>query len=183
MAATFNVAWDFGGTANTPGTVEASLTNLRFNNEDTNDQDTASPITIPTGGTAYSYWKQIYLHCTGAPSSYVNNVKIYTDGTLGWTGCTVKSANDTLTHNSASDAGYDPGQAAVMTDHDTVATTTSFFTYNSGSPKSVTISEASSQIDATNEYTDYVCLQLEVTSSATQGTQATETITWQYDEV
>ena len=183
MAATFNVAWDFGGTANTPGTVEASLTNLRFNNEDTNDQDTASPITIPTAGTAYSFWKQIYLHCTGAPSVQVDNVQVYTDGTLGWTGCTVVSADDTLTHNSGSDAGYDPGQAAVLTTHDTVTAVTDFFTYNSGSTQAIAISESGSVIDAVDEYTNYLALSLQVTSSATQGTQATETITWQYDEI
>ena len=183
MVAAFQTEWDFGGTANTPGTVETVLTNLRFNNEDTNDQDAASPITIPTGADVYSFWKQIYLACrTTAPDNYVNNVKIYTDGTLGWTDCIVNVADDVLTHNTGSDAGYDPGQALVMTTHDTVTAETSLFTYTLGAARSVTISEASTQIDAIGEFTDYVCLNLAVGNTAVQGTQATETITWQYDE-
>lgn len=183
MAAVFNTAWDFGGSVNSPGTVEADVgANLRFNNEDTNDQDTASPITI-TGSTVFSFWKQIYLHCTTAPDTKVDTVKIYTDGTLAWNDCVVVAAVDVLTHNSASDAGYDPGQALVLTVHDTVASTGSLFAFTSGSAKTVTISETSSQIDAQDEYTDYIALSLEVGTSAVQGTQATETVTWQYDEV
>jgi len=183
MTAAFDVSWDFGGTANSPGTVEEVLTNLRFNNEDTNDQDTASPVTVPTSGTNYSFWKQIYLDCTTAPDTQVNNVKIYTDGTLGWTGSTVVVGDDTLTHNSGSDAGYDPGQALVMTTHDTVTATTDLFSFTSGSSRTVTISEAGSIINATGEFTDYVCLGEELSTSGTEGTEATETITFQYDEI
>lgn len=187
MAAVFNVAWDFGGTANTPGSVEQDVGgNLRFNNEDTNDQDTASPITI-TGSTVFSFWKQIYLHCTTAPDTKVDTVKIYTDGTLNasgdWNDCVVVTSDEVLTHNSGSDAGYDPGQALVLTVHDAVTNTTSLFSFTSGGPKTVTISETSTQIDAQDEYTDYIALSLEVGTSAVQGTQATEVITWQYDEV
>jgi len=184
MVATFDVVWDFGGTANTPGTVAQTLTNLRFNNEDTNDQDTASPITITPSTTIYSFWKHVYLKCTAGPSVQINNVKVYTDGTLGWTGCTVKVGDDVCARNSTpSYAGYDPGLASVLTTHDTIATTTSLFTYTSGSARSVTISESGSIINATNETTDYVVLQLEVTDTASPGTAATETITFSYDEI
>lgn len=187
MVATFNVAWDFGGTANTPGTTDTTITNLRFNNEDTNDQDTASPITITPSTTIYSFWKHIYLKCSGAPSLQCNNFKIYTDGSLAWTGCTVKVGDDACTrsHNGGSPlyAGYDPGTASVLTAHDTIATTTSLFTYTSGSARTVTCSESGNLVNATNETTDYVVLQLEVTDTASPGTTATETITFSYDEI
>ena len=184
MVAAFQTEWDFGGTANTPGTVETVLTNLRFNNEDTNDQDAASPVTIPTGADVFSFWKQIYLACrTTAPDNLINNVKIWTDASgLAWTGCTVNVQDDVLAHSTAGDAGYDPGQALVMTTHDTVTSVTDLFTYVTATPRAVTISETTSQIDAIGEFTDYVCLSLTVSSSAVQGTQATETITWRYDE-
>ncbi len=185
MVAAFQTEWDFGGTANSPGSVEQNVgANLRFNNEDTNDQDTASPVTIPSGADVFSFWKQIYLACrTTAPDTKVDNVKIYTDATLGWTDCIVNVGNDVLTHNTGSDAGYDPGQALVMTTHDTVSAETDFFTFTSGAPRTVTISETSTQIDAIGEFTDYVCLNLQVGNTAVQGTQAAETVTWQYDEI
>ena len=183
MVASFDTVYDNGGSVNSPASSTA-FTNLRFNNEDTNDQDLLSPVTIPAAGTNYSFWKHIYLKCTVAPATQVNNVKIYTDGTLGWTGCTVKVGDDVCTKNSGSSAGYDPAVAAVvLTDHDTITTSTSLFTYTSGSPRTVTISEAGSIINATTETTDYVVLDTEVGTSAVSGLQATETATFQYDEI
>jgi len=183
MVAVFDVVWDFGGTANTPGTTGTVVTNLRFNNEDTNDQDALSPINIPSGADVYSFWKQIYLKCTTAPDTQVDNVRIYTDASLAWTGCTVNVGDGTQTKTSALSTGYDPGQAAVLTTHDTVSAVTSLFTYTSGAPRTVSVSETSNIIDAINETSDYVCLSLTVSNTAVSGTQATETITWLYDEI
>lgn len=184
MAATFDVTYDNGGSDNSPG-ASAAVTNLRFNAEDTNDQDTASPIVIPGAGTEYSYWKQIYLKCTQAPDTQVDNVKVYTDGALGWgTGVAVKVGDGNQTKNSGSSAGYDVANAQeVMTNHTHVSASTDLFTYTSGSPRSVNISESGSIINALNETTDYLVLQAEVQSTATQGTKATETATYQWDEI
>ena len=187
MVATFNVVWDYGGTANTPGTTAETLTNCRFNAEDTNDQDTASPLTIVASTVVFSYLKHLYLKCSGAPSVQVDNVKLYTDGSLAWTGCFVYVANDTCTKNSGSSAGYFPavtvGQATMITNHDTVTARTSLFTYTSGSAKTMAISESGSIINATNETTNYAVLQMTVEDTASPGTQATETVTWSYDEI
>lgn len=188
MVATFNVVWDYGGSANTPGTTAETLTNLRFNKEDTNDQDTASPLTITASTTIYSYLKHIYLKCSGAPSLQVDTVKFYTDGASGLgTGVAVYSADDTCTKNSGSSAGYFPavtvGQATMVTNHDTVTAVTSIFTYTSGAAKTVAISESGSIINATNETTNYVILQLTVLDTASPGTTATETCTFSYDEI
>ena len=183
MVAVFDVVWDFAGTVNTPGTTEETLTNLRFQAEDTNDQDTAAPVVIVTASTEFAFWKHIYLDNTTAPDTQVDNVRIHTDGTLGWTGCVVRSGDGTQTKTSVSDAGYDPGQALVLTTHDTISALTDFFTFTSGAPRTVSISEAGNIINAINEKCDYVVLQLEVTDTAVPGVQATETITWLYDEI
>jgi len=183
MVAVFDVVWDFGGTANSPGTTEQVVTNLRFNNEDTNDQDTASPVVIPGAGDVYSFWKHIYLDATTAPDTEVNNVRIHADGSLAWVNVVLEVGDGTQTKNSGSDAGYDPGQALVLTTHDTVSTVTDFFTFTSGAPRTVSISEAGSVINAINEKCDYVVLSLEVSSTATPGTKPTELITWLYDEI
>lgn len=184
MVATLEVDFDKGGVVNAPGTPDHNITNLRFNNEDTNDQDFASPITIPAGADVFSFWKHIFLHCTVAPSVLINNMKIYTDGTLGFTAVTINVGDGTQTKNSGSSAGYDPGQALTLTIHDTIAAFTDFFTFTSGAPRTVSISEASNQIDAIGELTDYIILSMTVPNIAIQGIQSpAETSTWEWDEV
>jgi len=190
MAATMNVVWDYGGAVNAPGTTLEAVSNLRFNAEDTNDQDLLSPL-IKTGGTVYSYVKHVYMYCSVAPDTQISAMEVYTDGTLGWTGITVNVGDGTQdrTYNAASPtyAGYDPavgiGQA-IMTDHDTVAAQTSLFTYNSGSPRSVQINETSNIINAVNETTCYLVLQAVLSGSESSGLQApAETITFSWSEI
>lgn len=184
MVAVFDTIYDNLGTDNAPG-ASSIYSNLRFNAEDTNDQDQASPIIIPTSGTVFSYWKQVYIRCATAPDTQVNNLKIYTDGTLGWgTGTTVQIGDGTQIKNSASSAGYDVATAQEdMTNHTDVTTKTSLFTFTSGSPRNVSISESGTIINAINETSDYLVLQQDVESTASTGIKPAETVTWQYDEI
>lgn len=184
MVAIFLVKLDLTGTDNTPGS-NVTVTNLRFNAEDTNDQDLASPIVIPGAGTEYSYIKHVYLECTTAPDTQVDAVKLYTDNALGWgTGSTVYIGDGVQTKNSGSDAGYDVADAQeVITTHTHVAAKTDLFSFSSGTPRTMTISEAGSIINAIGEFTDYAVMNLEVASTASAGTKTAETVTWQYDEV
>jgi len=184
MVAIFDVVRNFGGTDNAPASEEV-VANLRFNAEDTNDQDLASPIVIPGAGTEYSYIKHLFLKCTTAPDTQVDNVKLYSDTALGWgTGVTVFIGDGVQTKNSGSSAGYDVADAQeVITNHTHVAAKTDLFSFSLGTPRNMTISEAGAIIDAINETTDYAVLSLEVASTAVAGTKAAETITWQYDEV
>ncbi len=186
MVAVMAIQWDFGGSDNSPGTTGTTITNLRFNAEDTNDQDTASPLIIPASeGLIYSYWKQIYMKATTGPDTQVDAVELYTDGTLGWGTEVVVNVGDELpVHNSAATTGYDVANAQeTMTNHTDITAVTSLFTFILDTAKSITISETSSQIDATNETTNYVVLQTTIDDGSTQGTKATETVTWQYDEI
>ena len=184
--AVFDVAWDFGGTDNSPGTEATAITNLRFNAEDTNDQDLASPLIIPSSpGLVYSYWKQLYLECTTAPVTQVNAVELYSDGTLGWgTEVLVNVGNEMPVHKAADTTGYDVANAQeTMTNHTDVSAVTSLFTFTNGSAKSITIGEAGSIINAQFETTHYVVFQCTIDDDATPGTKSTELITWQYDEI
>jgi len=184
MVATMIVRYDSAGSDNNPGS-SATVTKTRHNAEDTNDQDLASPLIIPPSGTIFSFWKQIYLECSVAPDTQIDNVKIYSDGTLGWgTGVVVQVGDGTQVKTSVSDAGYDVATAQEdMTNHTDVSAKTSLFTFNSGSPRDVTISEAGGIIDAINKTSDYLVLQTDVASTAVPGVKPTETITWQYDEI
>jgi hypothetical protein len=194
MAATMSVYYDWGGTDDTPANetdVDAlGPPCIRFKTNDDATIDTNNPIPIPAAGTNYSYWKQIYLYCDVAPSSYINNIKFYTDGGGFGTGIAVKVGDETPTKNSGSDGGYEvatgtPGSTGdeMVAAHADLTGSTDVFTYTSGAPKTVSISEGSSQIDFAGETSDYVILQMEVGSTASPGNLTDETFTFKYDEV
>ena len=184
MVAVMDTRYDSLGSDNLPG-QEETITNSRFNAEDTNDQDLLSPLTIPSSGTIFSFWKQSYMRCTTAPDTQVDNVQIFSDGALGWgTGVIVQIGDETPLHSSVVTTGYDLADAQeIMTNHTDITAETSLFDFTSISAKSISISETSSIIDAVNETTNYIVLQLDVESTASPGTKPIETITWQYDEI
>lgn len=191
MVATFNVMLDFGGSDNSPGTSTNTDAlgppNIRFKRADNATIDTNNPCIVPTSGTSYSRWKQIYLKCTGAPNTQCDNFKIYTDGAGFGTGITVNVADANPVHNSGATTGYDVSdtddQAMASGGHTDVTTVTDLFTYTSGSPRTVTCGETGSKIDATNETTNYLVLQMETISTASPGDLTNETISYQYDEI
>lgn len=196
MALTMLVNTCWGGSDGSPGTDDQDITsaNLRFKWIDNNTQDANNKIQIPGAGTVYSKWKHVYLRCSARPGSEMaNNVKFYSDGSNPWTGVDIYAGDTLATHTSASNAGYevdDTSTDATGTDMDTgtpnhtgVTGQTSVFSLTSGSPLDVTIGEASSQIDAVNEVTNFVILQMQVTSSASPASPlAGETLTFSYDE-
>ena len=193
MAAVFNVIFDFGGTDNTPGTEQnidgLGPPNVRFKTADDATIDLINPIPIPAAGTNYSYWKQVYLKCATAPDTQVDNIKFYTDGTGFGTGIVTNIGDELPVKNSGADTGYDVATGTsgttgdIMTDHTDITAVTDVFSYTSGSPKTITISEASSVIDAINETTNYIVLQMAVGTTASPGDLANETFTFQYDEI
>ena len=195
MVAAFSVYYDFAGTDGSPGTeqdVDAlGPPTLRFKTNDNATIDSNDPVPIPSSGTNYSYWKQVYLFCDTAPDTQVDNVKFYTDGSGFGTGITLNVGDQFPTKNSASNAGYEVATGTsgttgdeVTAEHADISSVTSAFSYTSGSPLSgPTISEDSSIIDAVSETTNYLVFQLAVTSSASPGNKSNETLTFQYDEI
>lgn len=194
MVAVMDVYYDWGGSdgspANETDTDALGPPRMRFKTADNATIDTNNPIPIPAAGTKYSYWKQIYLHCGAAPSTKVDNVKFYTDGGGFGTGITVKVGDETPTKTNALNTGYEvatgtPGDTGdeMVAAHALLTGSTDVFTYTSGSPKSVDISEAGSIIDVIGETTDYLVLQMEVGSTASPGNLTDETFTYRYDEV
>lgn len=194
MAAVFNIYFDFGGVDGAPGTQQNvdSLTpvNIRFKTADDATIDTNNPIPIPTSGTKYSYWKQIYMKCATAPSTKVDNVKFYTDGSNFGTGITTKVGIQMPVKNSGASTGYEdatgtPGDSGneMTASHTGISSSADVFSYTSASPKSVTISETPAQIDAIGETTNYLVFQMEVIQTASSGDLANETWTYKYDEI
>lgn len=193
MVATVEVFYDFGGTNGSPATQQdtsALSPNLRFKTADNATIDNINPIPIPTSGTNRSFWKSVYMEVTGGSFTQIDNVKFYTDGSGFGTGITTNVGDELPTKNSGSNAGYEVATGVVGTsgdelvaDHSVITAKTSAFTFTSGSPKTVSISESGGLIDATGESTNYLVFQMDVGTSATAGNLADETFTYQYDEI
>ena len=189
MVADISVFTDFGGIVDAPGTKQDTdplgPPNARFKYADNNTIDLNDPIPIPSAGTNRSRWKHMYIKATTAPDTQIDNLKIFTDGTGFGVGITAVVGTETPPNTLLSDAGYDVSDVAdeVMTNHADITASTDFFLATSGAPKTVTISEAGAVIDAINEESNYVVIQMEVISTATPGDLADETITFEYDEI
>ena len=189
MVATLLVYTDFGGIVDAPATKQnadaSGPPQLRFKYADNNTIDTADPLPIPPTGTTRSRWKHIYLKVSLPPDTQINNMKVYTDGVGFGTGITVLSGNETPINTLAGDGGYDPSDVAdeVLTNHVDITATTNFFTYTSGSPKTISISEVGNILNAIDQETDYLVLQMEVINTASPGDLVNETITYEYDEI
>ena len=187
MVATLEWDYNNAGAVNAPAADIHTVANYRFNEIDDNAQDLTEPVTIPSAGTKHSFWKHFFIHCTVAPDTQIDNLNFFSDGTLGWGGgVTLWIGDGTQTKTAASDAGYDPAVGLNnLTVHDTITTKTDVFaTYtSSGSGRAVSISEASSIIDAVGEHSDYMVMNIELTTSATPGTKPVETLTLEYDEI
>lgn len=191
MVATFNVMLDTGGTDTSPGsstnTDPLGPPNMRFKYADDALVDSNDPIPIPAAGTKYSRWKSLYLKCTSPPNTQVNNVKFYTDGGAFGTGITCRVGQQFPTKNSGSSSGYrvaTPVDTAILSNYAGISSVADAFTYTSGSPLTgPAITESGNIIDATNETTNYLIIQMEVISTASPGNLADETWTLQYDEI
>jgi len=177
MAATFDVEIDTGATP-----TMASLTNLRFNEADDNDQDTGNPCQIPGAGTDYSYWKHIYLRCTGGTFTQCDNFQYYSDGAAMDTGTLIKvSTNEVL-----NDSGYDQatGTDEMVANHTGVTSSADCNNYTSGGSKlAFSVVPGDDIIDTSGEETNYLVFQLEISSTASPGQMTSKTHTIQYDEI
>jgi len=133
---------------------------------------TQYPLVRPNDATTgRSFWKSFALVAETSAGG-LNNVKWYTDGTLGWTGCGVR-VGTTGTYVQATGTTGTSGTSSTIA-------TSAFSVHTSGAKLSVTNSYTSGTSGV--KFTDYVVMQCDVASGANPGTQTAETITWEYDE-
>jgi hypothetical protein len=169
MAATISVK-----ECNGAGPTATTITNCRYCTSDTYTPGTNYPMVKPAAGSNYSYWKHVYLNADDSPAGTINNIKWYCDGTIGWSGVVLKVG----AHDSYTQATGTEGTTGDVYSHVTLQDC-SATPYTSASPLSVagTISNPS-----TGKISDYVISQVTVSTSATAGTLAAETVTFRYDE-
>ena len=166
MAATISVKEVNGGA--TP--VATTITNLRFCTADDYNPGTDNPCVKPAAGSNYSFKKTIYLNADTSPSSIINNVKFYCDGTIGWTGVTIEGkVADSYTEPTGDEgtSGDDNGGTDISS-------------YTSASPLSLT---GSIENPNTGKISQYLELQAVISTGAVAGALAAETLTIRYDEV
>lgn len=156
---------------------------------------TTNPVVIPsTYIYQYSYWKAVCLQIAGSIGT-LTNFRHYSDGTLNtWTygtsGQVRRGARD-AGDQGCPDADYaQAGGTSGTTGYAIEDGTNGHWYYKSqttpvkdlnadlvGSPPVID----SSSITSAN-YTKHIVIQVRVDQSATQGVQATKTLTWMYDE-
>lgn len=173
MAATISIKELNGASSGTPSTV----TNVRLCTADAYNPGTANPLVKPSAGSNYSYWKSIYLNADTSPSGTINNIKWYTDGTIGWTGVTLK-AGVVNTYDQATGTEGTTGDEANA-GHAETPTMTDAATYTSASPLSLT---GSINNPSTGKISQILILQATVSTSAVAGALSAETATFAYDE-
>ncbi len=191
MVATATVmSWN-GGTDGSPtiASVPAGPPNVRFKDADSNTVDTSDPVVIE-GSAKYCFWKHIALQFTGTYTQ-VDNIRHYTDGTIGWTLGTTGEArrgNRDAGDHGVVDTAYEVADGL----YDIGVAVNGHSFYNGQTTKTVDLatdtSGAPALIDsaaytAPPDDTKAVVMQVLVDTDATAGDQADETFTWLYDEI
>lgn len=149
-----------GGTATdkTSGTI-------RFKNADDAAVDYNNPMVLPGAGSDWSFEKWVRFKVASGTYTQITNVKAYTDGTIGWSNVNLwwkaVAAYATPAEGTGS-AGY-----------------TAAGTYTSGSPLTL----GAGPFTGTGEKGDHLVMLCEVTSTATGGMLAAETLTIAWDEI
>ena len=197
MASTIKWYYDNGGSDNSPGAsndLSGGGTKLRFRTDDSGHTiDTANPIPIPTSGYNFSYWAHLYMEMTARTAETVNNMKFYTVGSAYGTGIILYLGSQDPVHTAAATTGYDlaTGTSGTTGDemitaankHTDLTTQADAISHTSGSPRTLTIGESGSVLDAVGETCNYLVFQVSCTTTASAGAKTAITLTGRYDEV
>lgn len=166
MAATVRIRSHHGIPDNGGDNVDGST--IRFKQAD-NDSGTANnPIPIPGAGSNFSWIKQLRFNAETTPDNTIDNLKFFSDGTNSF-------GTGVLMNVVASGAYTDP----TVQQDSALGGTSDAFSFNSGSPLSLT---GSINNPSTGAFGDFVVMQMEVQSTASQGNTPVEGFTFQYDE-
>jgi hypothetical protein len=170
------------GTGGSETETDITSSNTRASTSDAPTPGTSDPIPIPTAGTNYSFWVTTRLETTVAPSGTIDNLRWYSDGNSFGTGVTVSGADA----STGADAGYrqatgtqgSTGTQLTTGNHTGLdATPVDVTTLTSGSPRTL-----GGSTTTTERFGDHFVYQFAVGTSASAGTTAQNTFTFQYDE-
>ena len=136
--------------------------------DDATTAPASAPITIPAADTAYSYETWLRFKCTVAPDNQCTNFQVWSLGTAIQTGAAKITIN-----SDAVTAGVTPVNTVSS-----AGTRTDFVVSTAGAKIAV-----AGTLTSADDESEFVVVQLEVYSSATQGnvTQSNE-FNYSYDE-
>ena len=156
------------GAGETPTTKTSGT--IRFKAADDANVDLNDPIVRPGSGSEFSYEKALRLYIGGTgPTGSITSPRAFSDGSNGFgTGVTMESG------------GTGTYVQPVVTD--SPRATTNFFTYTSGSPLALDVTNTGPYTGTNTDIADYLYLQAEVASTASPGLTPSETLTMAYDE-
>jgi len=197
LVATVGVYQCNGGSDGASGNENEITASTRLQTKDQfAPTDTTYPIPIPTSGYKYSFWVHVYLKITGGTFTKINNVRFYSDGSIGWTfgtnGELRRGNRDSGDKGCPMDTEYD---VATGTDGDTGDSiedgANGHGYYNTQTVKTANVANDTEGSPATIDSTDHtgtgkckaVVVQVRVATNATQGEQTDETLTMKYDEI
>jgi hypothetical protein len=161
MAATVTIV-EKNGAGGTPTNKTADI--IRFKNGDDAAVNTGDPMVKPGAGSDYSYEKWLRANVAGTYTE-ITNIKAYMDGANGWTGVNLWA--------KAEAAFVQPAHATATAGY------TNAFSYTSGSPLDL----GAGPFTGTGEKGSHLVMMLEVTSAASGGVLAGETLTLAWDEI
>lgn len=147
-------------------TTDKTSGTIRFKNADNSTVDFNNPMVKPGSGSDWSFEKWLRLNVSGGTYSQITNITLYSDGSSGLgTGVNVWAR--------AVSSYATPAEGTTSTGY------ANLFTYTSGSPLSL----GAGPYTSTGEKGDHAVLLCEVTSAASGGLTASETITLAWDEI
>jgi len=178
------------------GPTKAAASSPRMHTDDIVTADNTYPIPIPAAGFNYSYWMSLALTITNIQAATVlNNHQVYMDGACGWALGTsgellvgVRDAGD----NGCPDASYEQAAGTQGTSGYDMADGANGHDYYLGQtpayePLDDYSSGATLEVDtqdlvAANSF-DHIVIQAKCDTDAVRGAQASEVVTFQYDEI
>jgi len=198
MVATVKVYQAYGGSDGSPSESEIT-TSTRLQTKDQFDPaDTTYPVPIPASAPPYKYshWIHVFLKITGGSFTKINNIRFYSDGSIGWyygsAGALLRGARDSSDQGVPMNTSYEKatGTDGVVGDAIDAAGNGHGY-YKTQTTPVVAVSTDTASVPATIDSTDHtltgrckaVVLQVKVDADATQGEQADETLTFLYDEI
>ena len=145
--------------------TESTVLGVMMRANDSAATDVANPITVPTGAPVYSYEKWLRFKCTAPPVTQVTNFKYWGPNSLPGTGLVLFAGT-----NATGVTPVTTASAVAVTQQDTNY-------YSAG-----TALGFGGTLVNINDESEYIVLQLQVSSTASQGNIAQQTHNYSYDE-
>jgi hypothetical protein len=149
-----------------PTTTDKTGGTVRFKNADNSTVDLNNPMVKPGAGSDWSFEKWLRMNVSGGTYSQITNVGLYTDGSSGLGTGINMWAKAVTSYATPAEGTSSSGYANL-------------FTYVTGARLSL----GAGPFTSTGEKGDHAVMLAEVTSTASGGLTASETITLAWDEI